>query len=190
MLRTVPRLRISNIGQCHEGSRDHQSTRSRRSKTICKLRANEWNRQHPDGSSTLWTEIYLEGGSTAPFGSTFDDVSEDHGRIYIVVNDMLGGNFGSSANKTIECGLYNTSYNVDFAFNNGQPNLTIIIATRLNGVASHAALAMCDPKTTGSPNDASVCSPEAVAYIAVLNALGHMLLGFLEQSHYGHISCF
>lgn len=101
-----------------------------------------------------------------------------------------GGNFGSSANKTIECGLYNTSYNVDFAFNNGQPNLSIIIATRLNGVASHAALAMCDPKTTGSPKDASVCSPEAVAYIAVLNALGHMLLGFLEQSHYGHISCF
>lgn len=127
----------------------------------------------------------LQAGSTGAQGSTYDEVSEDHGRIYVVIRDKTGGNFGMEANKTIECGLYNTSYNVDFAFSNGQPNLTIINTTRLNGVASDAALAMCDSDT--SHNEASVCSPEAVAYIALLNAFGQQLLGYLEQSHYGHI---
>ncbi|KAG6361328.1 hypothetical protein INS49_009553 [Diaporthe citri] len=127
----------------------------------------------------------LQGGSTAAQSSTYDAVSNDHGRIYIVINDKLGGNFGWAANKTIECGLYNTSYGVDFAFSNGQPNLNIVNATRLNGVASDAALAMCNSET--SRNEASVCSPEAVAYIALLNAFGQQLLGYLEQSHYGHI---
>lgn len=68
----------------------------------------------------------LEGGSTAAQSSTYDAVSEDHGRIYVVVHDNSGGNLGWAANKTIECGLYNTSYNVNFAFSNGQPNLTIV----------------------------------------------------------------
>ncbi|KAI7776108.1 hypothetical protein LA080_005833 [Diaporthe eres] len=127
----------------------------------------------------------LEGGSTAAQSSTYDAVSEDHGRIYVVINDNSGGNFGWAANKTIECGLYNTSYSVNFAFSNGQPNLTIVNTTHLNGVASDAALAMCNSGI--SLNEASVCSPEAVAYIALLNAFGQQLLGYLEQSHYGHI---
>lgn len=127
----------------------------------------------------------LKGGSTAAQMSTYDAVSEDHGRLYVVINDKFGGNFGKAANKTIECGLYNVSYDVDFAFSNGQPSLTIVNATRLNGVASDAALAMCNSDT--SNNEASVCSPEAVAYIALLNAFSQQLLGYLEQSHYGHI---
>lgn len=127
----------------------------------------------------------LEGGSTAAQMSTYDAVSEDHGRIYVAINDKSGGNFGKGAKKTIECGLYNMSYNVDFTFSNGQPSLAIANATRLNGVASDAALSMCNSDT--SHNEASVCSPEAVAYIAMLNAFSQQLLGYLEQSHYGHI---
>lgn len=127
----------------------------------------------------------LKGGSTAAQMSTYDAMSEDHGRLYVVINDKFGGNFGAVAKKTIECGLYNTSYNVDFTFSNGQPSLNIVNATRLNGVASEAALAMCNTAT--SHNEASVCSPEAVAYIALLNAFSQQLLGYLEQSHYGHI---
>lgn len=127
----------------------------------------------------------LSEGSTAAQGSTYDRISKDHGRIYVVINDGLDANIPGRANKTIECGLYNVSYNVDFAFRNEQPNLSIVNALLLNGVASDAALAMCNSETT--LNEASVCSPEAVAYIALLNAFGQQLLGYLEQSHYGHI---
>lgn len=127
----------------------------------------------------------LNAGSTAAQQSTYDGMSEDHGRIYVVINDRFGGSFGKGARKTIECGLYNMSYNVGFTFSNGQPSLAIANATRLNGVASEAALAMCNSDT--NHNEASVCSPEAVAYIALLNAFSQQLLGYLEQSHYGHI---
>jgi len=116
-------------------------------------------------------------------GSTYDSVSQDHARIYVVVPDQKAGNFGWSANKTIECGLFNTSYGVQFSSGNGQLNLAVKNATRLNGVASDAALSMRDRS-----HEASVCSPDAVAYIALLNALGQQLAGYLEQSHYSHIS--
>lgn len=128
----------------------------------------------------------LKGGSTGVQGSTYDYVSNDHGRVYFVINDRLGANIGGPANKTIECGLYNTSYNVDFAFSNGQPNLSIVNAKRLNGVASDATLAMCNSGTTSS--EAPVCSPEAATYIALLHAFGEQLLGYLQQSHYGHVA--
>lgn len=127
----------------------------------------------------------LQEGSTAAQNSTYAAVSDDHGRIYVVINDKLGGNLWWAVNKTIECGLFNTSYSVDFAFSNWQPNLTLVNATRLNGVASDATLAMCNSGT--SRNEASVCSPEAVGYIVLLNAFGQQLLGYVKQSHYGHV---
>lgn len=122
-------------------------------------------------------QYVLDGETLANLESTYDTVSEDHARIYIVVRDGYSSNFD---NETIECGLYNTSYNINFSFQDGQPNLTILNSTRLNGVhvASSAELAQCA---------SGVCSPEAVAYIALLNALGQQLLGYLQLSHYGYL---
>lgn len=114
---------------------------------------------------------------------SFDAVSEDHGRIYVAINDSFDGNFGKPAYKIIECGLYNMSYNVVFAFSNWQPSLAIANTTRLNGVASKAALTMCRSDTAW----ASVCLPEAMAYIALFDAFGQQLVGYLEESHYGPI---
>lgn len=114
--------------------------------------------------------------------ATYDSVSLDHGRIYVTVYDGPSGI--GSANKTIECGLYNTSYDVNFTFSNEQPNLTITNATRLNGVASNLALARCGNNETIN-NEAGVCSPEGVAYFALLDAFGQQLIGYLVSSHYG-----
>lgn len=117
--------------------------------------------------------------------SSFDLVSEDHGRIYVAINDKFDGKFGKSAYKIIECGLYNMSYNVVFAFSNWQPSLAIANATRLNGVASKAALTMCRYGTAFE--EVSVCSPDAMAYIALFDAFGQQLVGHLEESHFGPI---
>lgn len=132
-------------------------------------------------------QYILQGGSTEVYGSTFDVESEDNARIYVVVNDALGTDvsFGLSANKTIECGLYNMSYSVEFAFSNGQPKLTILNTTLLNGVGGQAE---CDYSTLDERDEAPVCSPEAVAYMALLSAFSQQLVGFLEQSHYGYIT--
>lgn len=121
--------------------------------------------------------------STNHWSSAYDSISTDHARIYVVVPDQKAGNLGWAANKTIECGLLNTSYGVEFSSSNGQLNLATKNATRLNGVAASVdALTMCDPSS-----EAAVCSPETVAYTALLNALGQQLTGYLEQSHYSHI---
>lgn len=130
----------------------------------------------------------LQGGSTEVFGSTFDVESEDNGKIYVVVNDDFHSDvsFGLSANKTIECGLYNMSYSVEFAFSNGQPKLTILHTTRLNGVGGQG---VCEYSVLDERDEAPpVCSPEAVAYMALLSAFSQQLVGFLEQSHYGYIT--
>lgn len=125
-------------------------------------------------------QYVLDGETLAASESTYDTMSEDHARIYIVVRDGHSGNFRGPSNETIECGLYNTSYNVNFSFQDGQPNLTILNSTRLNGVhvATPAELSQCA---------SGVCFPEALAYIALLNALGQQLLGYLQQSHYGYL---
>lgn len=129
----------------------------------------------------------LDGGSATAWGSTFDIASEDHGRIYVVVNEELGGSFGRPANKTIECGLYNTSYSLAFAFSNGQPKLTIVDATRLNSVAGIDVLEGCDSTISEKRYEAPLCSPERVAYTAVLSAFSQQLIGYLAQSRYGYI---
>lgn len=125
----------------------------------------------------------LKDGSYSSLSSTCDTVSTDHGRIYFVTYGISDSNYGRTEYyNTIECGLYNMSYNVDFTFSNGQPSLSIINATRLNGVASDAAVATCGPA-----NGKFVCSPQAAAYFAMLNAFGEQLLGYLQQSYSGSI---
>lgn len=110
------------------------------------------------------------------FECEYDWVSEDHARLYVFVQALHKNQTG------IECGLYNASHNVDISFSNEQQKLTVQ-TTRLNGVAANVALAICGNNDT-IHNDAGVCSPSGVAYLALLNAMGQQLCGYLESSHY------
>lgn len=129
----------------------------------------------------------LNEGSGVSLEETLDMSSKDHGRIYTVINEGFGANFAASANKTIECGLYNTSYSVVFAFSNGQPKLTVVNATRLSGVINQGTFRECDATGFMKRSEEPVCSPDVVAYTALFNAFGQQLVGFLAQSHYGYI---
>lgn len=129
-------------------------------------------------NNTLQDNQYVE---------TFDRISEDHARLYVAVPSLDSGSsstFAGTADTAIECGLYNTSFQVDFIFNDGRQDTKIRNLTRLNGVTSAIAVSnYCDvPSGPGQ-----ICSATETAYIALLDALGSQLVGLIEQSHYGPI---
>ncbi|KAH7155246.1 hypothetical protein B0J13DRAFT_582323 [Dactylonectria estremocensis] len=97
--------------------------------------------------------------------------STDHAKIFVVVPSSYG-----IANTTIECGLYNSSYAVDFSFTNGQQDVIVRNRTRLNGV------------TWSSGGITTSYNVQQVAYTAIMNALGNLLVGTLRRSQYGYIT--
>ncbi|KAH7190033.1 hypothetical protein BKA60DRAFT_548036 [Fusarium oxysporum] len=97
-------------------------------------------------------------------------------KLYVVVPDKPASSSYIMANKSIECSLYNSSYAVNFTFDNGRQNITYK-SKRLKGVASIDAGLNQD---TGSSQFNA-----AVAYIALMDSLGKLLLGSLGISHYG-----
>ncbi|EWZ89434.1 hypothetical protein NW765_015437 [Fusarium oxysporum] len=97
-------------------------------------------------------------------------------KLYVVVPDKPASSSYIMANKSIECSLYNSSYAVNFTFDNGRQNITYR-SKRLKGVTSIDAGLNQD---TGSSQFNA-----AVAYIALMDSLGKLLLGSLGISHYG-----
>lgn len=75
-------------------------------------------------------------------------------------------------NKTIECGLYNSSYSANFTFENGQQTIGFT-TKKLNGIQSNPDLGC----SMGS------CKSN-MAYISLLDALGKLLIGTLATTHY------
>ncbi|KAG5751776.1 hypothetical protein H9Q69_006083 [Fusarium xylarioides] len=113
--------------------------------------------------------------------STIDETANsiNASRLFVVVPDMPASNTTISyimANKSIECALYNSSYAVNFTFENGQQNITYK-SKRLNGVRSS------DAGLNRDKDDDRFNA--AVAYIALMDSLGKLLLGNLGISHYG-----
>ncbi|KAF5572748.1 hypothetical protein FPANT_12852 [Fusarium pseudoanthophilum] len=113
--------------------------------------------------------------------STIDETgnSINASRLFVVVPDIPASNTTTSyimANKSIECALYNSSYAVNFTFDNGQQNISYR-SKRLNGVRSSDA-GLNEDKNSDRFN-------AAVAYIALMDSLGKLLLGNLGISHYG-----
>ncbi|KAK7419752.1 hypothetical protein QQX98_003124 [Neonectria punicea] len=105
--------------------------------------------------------------------ATYDisKTSTDHARLYVVVPNADG-----TANTTIECGLYNSSYLVDFTFKNDQQDIVVRNSTRVNGVTS-SQNSFYEPQSVAQ-----------VAYTAILDALGGLLVGTLRLSQYGYIT--
>ncbi|PTB70916.1 hypothetical protein BBK36DRAFT_1108252 [Trichoderma citrinoviride] len=83
--------------------------------------------------------------------------------------------YGTFANRTIECGLYNSSYHVDLRFENGRQAIKIRNSTRLNPVSG---------ATTAGQGDHIL--PQ-VAYISIMDALGGTLMGKIMATRYGSL---
>lgn len=126
-----------------------------------------------DEEAIYGLNVTLGASTSAGPLPTFDKSysSTDHARFYAIM--PFSGNY---ADSIIECGLYNSSYVVDFSFENGQQDITIRNETRLNGV----------PWSDGGPTTGF--SVQQVAYTAVIDALGGLLVGTLRSSHYGFVT--
>ncbi|PTB48336.1 hypothetical protein M431DRAFT_513743 [Trichoderma harzianum CBS 226.95] len=83
--------------------------------------------------------------------------------------------YGSFANRTIECGLYNSSYSVDLGFENGKQTINIRNLTRLNPVSV---------ATVTGQGDHTL--PE-VAYVSIMDSLGGILMGKIIATRYGSL---
>jgi len=112
---------------------------------------------------------------------TFDLGSNDRARLYVTVPSLEINERKASSYETIECGLYNTSYVVNFTFSNGQQDVTVTNMTRLNGVSNQLSYSICGD-SIGSSSEP--CSGPVLAYMSILDALDNILGGNLAVSQY------
>ncbi|KPM43804.1 hypothetical protein AK830_g2725 [Neonectria ditissima] len=99
----------------------------------------------------------------------------DHAKLFL---GLPNSNAAVDSNTIIDCGLYNSSYVVDFSFKNDQQQITVRNSTRLNGV-------LANQQSFNSPLDVP-----GVAYTSILDALGGLLVGTLRASQYGYVTAF
>jgi hypothetical protein len=146
-----------------------------------------------DINSTIPSEEVLYGlaellNSTQGNGSSLGvrTVDQSFGsetmRVFVVVPD--GNQLGYVANKTIECGMYNSSYSANWTFQNGQQSVTIQNQTQLNGVPFN----LTGIDDSGDGNDGGPTSAAAVSYASLMDSFGRLLVGTLSFSHYGPIT--
>jgi len=115
---------------------------------------------------------------------TFDGVSDDHARLFVTIPKLETNEtnlYQPSWYQTIECGLYNTSYVVNFTFINGQQDIKVTNMTQLNGVSNQLSYSICgeSERDAGEP-----CSGPVLGYISILDALDKILMGFLTNDQY------
>lgn len=125
--------------------------------------------------ATVWYGLEVIIGyndSSSDYRPYLDEMSPDYARLYIYTSDSLGENSNS---QILECGLFNTSFTVNFTYNDGQQNLQVTDSTRLNGVTGVAYNTTTGNATTWAP------------YVALMHAFGNLIGGYVEYSHYGYI---
>lgn len=136
---------------------------------------------------------YAQSSSTSSVSArTVDVASPDAARIFVMTN--IGGwnntlNFSTSYNTTrsatvvnvTECLLYNATYEVEFSFRYPNQTRNVEITKWINPVSS----GVFGPGGEGAPF--SQKDPEELSYLAMMSALGRLLLGQSTRSHYGYI---
>ncbi|KAF4334983.1 hypothetical protein FBEOM_11180 [Fusarium beomiforme] len=102
-------------------------------------------------------------------------------KFYVIVPDRPLSNYYIMVNKSVECQLYNSSFAINFTFSNGQQDISYK-TERLNGVSYlNTGISQRGSKDTTQLH-------ASVAYISLMDALGKLLLGSLQISHYGFIN--
>ncbi|PMD36323.1 hypothetical protein L207DRAFT_587331 [Hyaloscypha variabilis F] len=114
--------------------------------------------------------------------TTIDQVSTDHARLYATTSRPSGGLISASGYETIECGLYNASYVVNFTFSNGQQDVIVKNMTQLNGpILTSICLYV------GKTMQEGPCTAPGMAYTSILDALGNILIVYLAGYEYGSL---
>jgi hypothetical protein len=112
---------------------------------------------------------------------TFDELAPTgHARLFTWT--YFPGNYNSTTNittgrdppKLIECGLYNSSYKVDFNYTNNQQSVSVRNLTRLNGV-TYGTYLHFNLTVQETPSFFA-----GVTGCALMEALSKMLVGFLR----------
>jgi len=112
---------------------------------------------------------------------TFDELGPaGHARLFIWT--YLPGDYNSTTNittgrdppKLTECGLYNSSYKVDFNYTNNQQSVSVRNLTRLNGI-TYGTYLRFNVTVQETPGFFA-----GVAGCALMEALSKMLVGFLR----------
>jgi hypothetical protein len=116
--------------------------------------------------------------------NTYDEVSDDHMRLYVTVLGLgasKSDDLGPSSYDNIGCGLYKTSYVVNVTFTNGQQEVMVTNKTQLNGISNQLSYSICGGNIGSSDEP---CSGPVLGYISMIDALGNLLIGFLSLSRY------
>ena len=133
-----------------------------------------------EGLNDLYTKNY-------PLTSLLDEASTDYQKLFIY---HVNGNTSS----TLQCGLYNASYKVDFNLNNGAQSVSLRNITYLNGVTymetspyillyCYQQQKYCGTETTNSIPTASYTTSvlNNAAYQAMMNALNTIFVGHIDN---------
>ncbi|RGP68681.1 hypothetical protein FSPOR_5151 [Fusarium sporotrichioides] len=86
--------------------------------------------------------------------------------------------YSRRANTTLQCELYNSSFALNFTFNNGQQDVKYK-TKRINPVAAMNTKRCYD-------EDYNFCSA-VHAYISIMGAVGQFLVGSMTKNHYGSL---
>lgn len=124
--------------------------------------------------------LTLQSASTVAKLITYDlDPPEGHSRLFVVTRVPPRAEGGKSTHKVTECGLFNSSYAVEFNFTNNQQSINPTKVTQLNGI---------DFNTYYSLNSTSGDSPNFFSGIvgcSLMDALSKMLVGYLRVASTG-----
>lgn len=121
----------------------------------------------------------LQSASTVAKLVTYDELSPTgHARLFIATYSSGSSKDGQGKmpQKLTECGLYNSSYAVDFNFTNNQQSINVTNLTRLNGISYRTYLNF---------NATVQAAPGFFAGIvgcALMDALSKMLVGYLRAA--------
>lgn len=159
---------------------------------------NATNTEDYFSTSLLYTSFVPQNLNSANFSSalangvndvygghyyTKDEASTDYAKIYVQYQ----------LNTTLECGLYNASYEADFQFTNGAQAISIKNVTKLNGIPYSA---MSTYMILNGYRSCPTCyndtwalrqELEYPAYFAVGEALNMVLVGLIDGTMYSGV---
>jgi hypothetical protein len=128
----------------------------------------------PSGNVSADLELVVGANRVGTPPPVFDFVSTDYARIFVAVSRSA---LEQDQYQISECGLYNTSYEVDFRFDNGIQLLDIRNFTYLNGIPY-----LTDIGYITSNNQTIVeVEQQHLSYQAIMESLGNILVGNCVQ---------
>ncbi|KAM0254882.1 hypothetical protein ACHAQJ_006319 [Trichoderma viride] len=116
---------------------------------------------------------------------TADIASRDHCRLFVIVTAHESIQTWSAAENTIECGLYNSTYEAQFTFANGTQEIDIHIVERGDGV-SEVDINKVDMTNSSNPNT-SHHNIYQLAAVYIMRGLGGVVTGVIRD-HQGDFS--